>query len=235
MEADTRRHCDTGAAVARIFRDCFFFRGKPKRELYFLSNGEPLIALRVVAVLRHNQSKAKKMGLRHQEEAHGLSIPAASRGGNADKQPNPIDVHVGHRARTLRTLHGLSQEKVGDAMGLTFQQVQKYERGINRIGASRLWDMSRVLSCPISYFFDELDEKIVSAGPRSAFHHIPLGPLGENDPLVRRETLELVRAYYSIGDEHIRRRFYDLARSLAAMTTSGKITEREIRDGMPAL
>src|SRR6186997_1732132 len=71
--------------------------------------------------------------------------------------PNPVDVHVGTRVRLRRTLLGLSQEKLGEAIGLTFQQVQKYERGANRIGASRLWDLSRVLDCPVSFFFDDMD------------------------------------------------------------------------------
>src|ERR1700745_3000245 len=78
----------------------------------------------------------------------------------ADK-PNPIDVHVGARVRLRRTLLGMSQEKLGDAIGLTFQQVQKYERGANRVGASRLFELSRVLDVPVSFFFDEL-------GPESA-------------------------------------------------------------------
>ena len=69
-------------------------------------------------------------------------------------KPNPVDVHVGGRVRLRRTLLGMSQEKLGEAIGLTFQQVQKYERGANRIGASRLWDLSRVLDCPMSYFFE---------------------------------------------------------------------------------
>src|SRR5712675_2882260 len=71
--------------------------------------------------------------------------------------PNPIDVHVGSRVRLRRTMLGLSQEKLGDAIGLTFQQVQKYERGANRIGASRLHELSRVLDVPVEFFFDDTD------------------------------------------------------------------------------
>src|SRR5512142_2927494 len=81
--------------------------------------------------------------------------------------PNPIDVHVGARIRQRRTLLGMSQEKLGEAIGLTFQQVQKYERGANRIGASRLWDLSRVLDCPMSFFFEAMDEATASASPRN--------------------------------------------------------------------
>src|SRR4028119_625057 len=74
----------------------------------------------------------------------------------AEHRPSPIDVHVGSRVRLRRTLLGMSQEKLGEALGLTFQQVQKYERGVNRIGASRLFDLSRVLDVPISFFFDDM-------------------------------------------------------------------------------
>src|SRR6478735_375235 len=73
-----------------------------------------------------------------------------------EPRPSPIDVHVGTRVRLRRTLLGMSQEKLGEALGLTFQQVQKYERGVNRIGASRLFDLSRVLDVPISFFFDDM-------------------------------------------------------------------------------
>src|SRR5512145_1807794 len=71
-------------------------------------------------------------------------------------KPNPIDVHVGSRVRLRRTLLGMSQEKLGEAIGLTFQQVQKYERGANRIGSSRLFDLARVLDVPVSYFFEDM-------------------------------------------------------------------------------
>src|SRR5216684_737109 len=83
--------------------------------------------------------------------------------GEKDGRPSPIDVHVGSRIRLRRTLLGLSQERLGDALGLTFQQVQKYERGANRVGASRLFDLSRVLDVPISYFFDEMSLGVASA------------------------------------------------------------------------
>src|SRR5438128_12652470 len=82
-------------------------------------------------------------------------------------KPNPIDIHVGSRVRLRRTLLGMSQEKLGESLGLTFQQVQKYERGANRIGASRLWDLSRVLECPVAFFFEEMDQQTASASPRN--------------------------------------------------------------------
>src|SRR5438067_4098480 len=82
--------------------------------------------------------------------------------GGVEKEgrPSPIDVHVGSRVRLRRTLLGLSQERLGDALGLTFQQVQKYERGVNRVGASRLFDLARVLDVPIRFFFDDMPEAL---------------------------------------------------------------------------
>src|ERR1700722_3677384 len=99
-------------------------------------------------------------------------------------KPNPIDVHVGSRVRLRRTLLGMSQEKLGNAIGLTFQQVQKYERGANRIGASRLYDLSHVLDVPVSYFFEEMpsvgSERNQSVAPSSVE---PFDP----DPMAKRE------------------------------------------------
>jgi len=138
-------------------------------------------------------------------------------------KPNPIDVHVGKRLRLRRTLLGMSQERLGELLGLTFQQVQKYERGVNRIGSSRLFELGQILDVPISFFFDDLPETVTGAGgtiggyaisglaeERAAFDH-------EDDalPLDKRETLELVRAYYRIGDPAVRKRLFELAKALA--------------------
>src|SRR6266852_8380603 len=117
-------------------------------------------------------------------------------------KPNPIDVHVGTRVRLRRTLLGMSQEKLGESLGLTFQQVQKYERGANRIGASRLWDLSRVLDCPVAFFFEEMDQQTASASPRNLSVETPDLEPREGDQMTKRETLELVRAYYRIKDYH---------------------------------
>jgi transcriptional regulator with XRE-family HTH domain len=136
------------------------------------------------------------------------------RGRRKSDKPNPIDVHVGSRVRLRRTLLGMSQEKLGDAIGLTFQQVQKYERGANRVGASRLFELSRVLDVPVSFFFDELDPKTAEAVP-SAAPGPALAPSGGPDPMMRRETLELVRAYYRIPDPQLRRRLFDLTKAIA--------------------
>ncbi|MBL8667587.1 MAG: helix-turn-helix domain-containing protein [Rhodospirillales bacterium] len=129
--------------------------------------------------------------------------------------PNPVDIHVGSRVRLRRTLLGLSQEKLGEAVGLTFQQIQKYERGANRIGASRLFEFSRILDVPVSFFFDDMADRMKTSDPgmAPALTDQPQASL-EPDPLTRRETLELVRAYYRIADPQVRKRLFELAKSL---------------------
>ena len=139
-----------------------------------------------------------------------------------EHRPSPIDVHVGARVRLRRTLLGMSQEKLGDALGLTFQQVQKYERGVNRIGASRLFDLSRVLDVPIGFFFDDMPPEI-GGDDRGRTGGDRRGRFGgfqetqgsfEDDALHRRETLELMRAYYRITDPAVRKRVFELIKSL---------------------
>jgi transcriptional regulator with XRE-family HTH domain len=139
-------------------------------------------------------------------------------GADRESRPSPIDVHVGARIRLRRTLLGMSQERLGEALGLTFQQVQKYERGVNRVGASRLFDLSRVLDVPISFFFDDMPESLAGsfggqAGRRSGTFTDSQEGFGD-DTLNRRETLELVRAYYRITDPAIRKRVFDLIKSM---------------------
>lgn len=149
-----------------------------------------------------------------QEQVKDDALPKRSaRGRMPSGKPNPVDVHVGRRVRLQRTSIGMSQEKLGDALGLTFQQVQKYERGANRIGASRLWDLSRALDCPISFFFEEMEESTAQSSPRNLTGEIrDQEPM---DPMTKGETLELVSAYYRIDDYHVRRRIYELAKALA--------------------
>ena len=134
-----------------------------------------------------------------------------------EHRPSPIDVHVGGRVRLRRTLMGMSQERLGEALGLTFQQVQKYERGVNRIGASRLFDLARVLDVPIGFFFDDMPDGMggTTSIPRRASSGFADAQDGfEDDTLHRRETLELVRAYYRITDPAVRKRVFDLIKSL---------------------
>jgi transcriptional regulator with XRE-family HTH domain len=105
----------------------------------------------------------------------------------------------------------MSQEKLGDALGLTFQQIQKYERGANRIGASRLYQLSQILDVPPSFFFDDMPENI-SQGP-SGFAEAA-EPF-EHGQLSKRETLELVRAYYKVRNPHVRKRVFELVKAVA--------------------
>jgi transcriptional regulator with XRE-family HTH domain len=129
-------------------------------------------------------------------------------------KPNPIDIHVGSRIRLRRNMLGLSQEKLGEAIGLTFQQVQKYERGANRVGASRLHELSRVLDVPVSFFFDDMDPVRAPAIPGGFAESA--AEAFDSDPLRKRETVELISAYYEIDDPALRRRFFDLAKALVA-------------------
>src|SRR3954452_9064395 len=110
---------------------------------------------------------------------------------------NEIDAHVGSRLRLRRLLMGISQEKLEAALGLTFQQIQKYERGANRVGASRLFDLSRVLDVPMSYFFADMPEETAAVMPiRPAGKLIPFRESHlDADVLLSKETAELVRAY----------------------------------------
>jgi transcriptional regulator with XRE-family HTH domain len=136
--------------------------------------------------------------------------------------PNPIDVHVGSRVRLRRTLLGLSQEKLGEAIGLTFQQVQKYERGTNRIGASRLWELSAVLEVPIQFFFGEMAPETLTQMSRITARQPPVdledasSAAAAAGPITKPETLELIRAYDRIPIASVRKRLYELTKTLAA-------------------
>lgn len=139
-----------------------------------------------------------------------------------DEGPDPIDIHVGKRLRQRRMLIGMSQERLGEAVGLTFQQIQKYERGANRMGASRIFRFAEILAVPVAYFFEESPAG-GRVGPGLA--ESKQGRLEEdealpNDLLQRKETLDLVRAYYRIGDAKQRRKFLELVKAMAtaAMT-----------------
>ena len=138
----------------------------------------------------------------------------SSRGRTPSGKPNPIDVHVGARVRLRRTLLGMSQEKLGEALGLTFQQVQKYERGANRVGASRLFDLARILDVPVGFFFDDMNDQVAAASPARIAGIAAEPEAAGLDVMAKRETLELTRAYYRIADPQVRRRVYDLAQAL---------------------
>jgi transcriptional regulator with XRE-family HTH domain len=132
----------------------------------------------------------------------------------AKKAPNPIDKHVGSRVRMRRMMLGMSQEKLGDALGLTFQQVQKYEKGTNRIGASRLQQISYILQVPVSFFFEG-----APAVHPTIRHHEPMGdapsPAYVSDFLATSDGLALTKAFTKISDSKLRRRIVDLVEQIA--------------------
>lgn len=140
--------------------------------------------------------------------------------------PDTVDVHVGQRLRVRRSLLGMSQEKLAEAIGLTFQQIQKYERGTNRVSAGRLYQFSKILGVPIAYFYEQFGEvfpsqSIASYGfsdqDQEEFGGPTLGSAAESEPdlMKRKETLDLVRAYYSIQDPKIRKDVLKLMKSMA--------------------
>lgn len=156
--------------------------------------------------------------------------------GRLDGEPNPIDIHVGNRVRMYRTLKGLSQEKLGEALGLTFQQVQKYEKGLNRIGASRLWDISQVLDTPVALFYEGITDETQSLSPRHIHSQNPMdlndrvaqiSAQADEDPLNRRESLELMRAYYRIPDRVMAHKIFDLMKTLAFPIGETESSEEE--------
>ncbi len=128
--------------------------------------------------------------------------------------PDPIDVQVGSRVRLRRNMLGLSQEKLGEALGLTFQQVQKYERGANRISAGCLHHLGRVLDVPVSFFYDDTDPVRAPAIPEGFAGSVADS---EGDVFRNPETTELVRAFFAIGDQTVRCDLFYLARALAGI------------------
>lgn len=129
------------------------------------------------------------------------------------RNANPIDVHVGNRIRIRRMLIGMSQEKLGEQLGLTFQQVQKYEKGSNRVSASRLYRMAKILSVPVQYFFDDLPagaaDRDYPGFAESGEQAVITGFLNS------AEGLQLNRAFHEIEDSEVRRRVIDLVKTLA--------------------
>lgn len=133
------------------------------------------------------------------------------------RKPNPMDTHVGSRVRLRRMVIGMSQEKLGERMGLTFQQIQKYEKGTNRIGASRLFQLSQILDVPVQFFFEDAPLHAVNLRGMPA-----LAGFAESkteafllDFLNSRDGLELNRAFVKITDPKVRKRVVELVRALS--------------------
>ena len=129
--------------------------------------------------------------------------------------PHPVDVLVGHRARERRTLEGMSQTAVAEKLGLTFQQLQKYERGANRISASRLYELAQIFDVPVSYFYEGMEEGKGAPSP--------------DEVLTKRETLELVRAYYKITDPAVRDSIRKLVQAAAKLGLSPDTGTKPVR------
>ncbi len=155
------------------------------------------------------------------------------RGRLAEGTPNPVDIHVGERIKLRRKLLGLSQQQMAKKLGLTFQQIQKYEKGLNRVGASRLWDISRVLNVSMDFFFSDMEKDVEIQSPmmlsvQDAEHEKMLHEEHDSmdfDPMKRRETLELVRAYYKINNRKIAKYLFDLI--IAMSKSNANLSEEE--------
>ena len=152
----------------------------------------------------------------------GQKIKVSKRSRTEDGNPNPVDVYVGKRIRLRRTILKYSQQQLAMRLGLTFQQIQKYEKGSNRVGASRLWDISRVLRVPMDFFFEDMDSATAEQSP------MMLGDLSDEekaalkqsgaklkDPMKSEESLELVRAFYKIKNRKLATSLFNLAIQLS--------------------
>jgi transcriptional regulator with XRE-family HTH domain len=147
---------------------------------------------------------------------------------------HPVDIHVGARLRQRRTIVGLSQTKLSESVGLTFQQIQKYERGTNRISSSRLYEFARVLAVPVSYFFDEMGARTLSSRPLSGHGRKGFGKAGspfetEKDLPIRRKTLELVWAYDKISEERVRGAIFAAVKALGEFDHAKHLAGRRKR------
>ena len=146
------------------------------------------------------------------------SVNGIVRGRLSDGTPNPIDLYVGSRVRMRRALLGMSQERLASELGVTFQQVQKYERGSNRIGASRLWDLAQVLGVNVDFFYQDIDTNTSDQSPRKIYanpHFSEEICEFDMDTLLRRDVTALLRAYTKITDPKTQRSVLDIVSALA--------------------
>ncbi len=134
----------------------------------------------------------------------------------SNSKPHPMDVHVGRRLRSRRTLIGMSQEELGAKIDVTFQQIQKYERGLNKIGASRLYEIACILNVGVGYFFEEYDVAApTDTGIKEIVGEDTINALVENGIANTREILNLLRKYYGIPDENVRKKLSGLINALS--------------------
>ena len=145
---------------------------------------------------------------------------------------HPIDSHVGARVRQRRTMLGMNQFKLGHAVNLSFQQIQKYEQGSNRICSSRLFEFAKVLRVPVSYFFDEMPVNALAGRPMSRRRRRGFGEAAtpfeqDKDPMAKRETLELVDAYYKVNQARVRKRIFELVKAVGAASHAEVLAGRK--------
>jgi transcriptional regulator with XRE-family HTH domain len=150
------------------------------------------------------------------------------------RKSHAVDVHVGLRLRQRRWRLAMSQAELGDAVGLTFQQIHMYERGSSRIGSSRLYEFAKVLDVPVSYFFDEMPSKALSGRPMSGRGRKGFGEAGtpfeqEVDSLSKRETLNLMRAYDNIREGRVRKCIFEMVKAVSAASYSQLMDARKKR------
>ncbi len=136
--------------------------------------------------------------------------------GRGTGKPHTVDVHVGIRVRQRRVLLGMTQTDLANTMGLTFQQVQKYEKGTNRLSASRLYGLSHVFGVTVEYFFEDMPPDVAGISPAKGRGKAEKLPSHEPDRMTTQETLKFVRSYYSIDDANVRKQVYEMAKTLSA-------------------
>ena len=156
------------------------------------------------------------------ETNENIAPPRNSRRSSVDgDEPNPVDVFVGQKLKARRTLIGMTQEKLAESTGITFQQVQKYEKGRNRLSASRIFQFSRVLNVPVAHFFDGFMSTDTMIGLQGGFSDNEQEPFESevettvDDVMLQKETIDLVRTYYTITDEKLRKDFLKMLKQMA--------------------
>ncbi len=203
-----KRRLSRAEAIRRLVEQALYLDAR----LRYTSKLSPALRASIIAWRDKKAAEASQRLEKLDSRKRGGPTSDANRGKEGMAlHPNPIDMHVGARVRARRKLTGMSQSKLGEALNLTFQQVQKYEKGTNRIGSSRLYQMSKVLDVPMSYFFDDMPAEI--SGKRAP--GLANGAGFESDPLAQQETHQLVQSYYRIANPYLRNRVRKLVKALA--------------------
>ena len=139
---------------------------------------------------------------------------SANRGRLPDGSANPIDKHIGAQIKRRRLMLGLSQQELADQLGLTFQQVQKYEQGHNRVSASRLWDFAKILRVPVTFFFDDMDEQTASQSPCQLYSSSAPLSFDKGDPLYDQQNIAMLKSIAKIKNPNLKQALYTLVATL---------------------